>query len=84
MAVSCESGTAMVRPCHRISKSMSPEHASSDARPRTDGLNPADMANLDKAKINVWEFVEEVVQRFKVGQGVGKEITKPSEVASAA
>jgi hypothetical protein len=27
------------------------------------------MANLDKAKINVWEFVEEVVQRFKVGQG---------------
>jgi hypothetical protein len=35
MAVSCESWTAMVRPCHRISTSMSPEHVSSDARPRT-------------------------------------------------
>jgi hypothetical protein len=36
------------------------------------GVDPAEVANLDKAKINVWEFVEEVVQRLKMGQGGGQ------------
>jgi chromosome partitioning protein len=30
-----------------------------------DALNPADVPSLDKAKLNVWEFVEEVVERLK-------------------
>lgn len=34
-----------------------------------DGLSPTDVSNLDQAKINVWEFVEEVVERLKAGQG---------------
>ncbi|MGA8672245.1 MAG: hypothetical protein WB679_20375, partial [Terracidiphilus sp.] len=48
-----------------------------------DGLNPAEVANLDKAKINVWEFVEEVVERLKLGQGGGRE-EEASNVAGAA
>ena len=39
-----------------------------------DGLRPADVPNLDKAKLNVWEFVHEVVQRLKaVEEGGGRE-----------
>jgi chromosome partitioning protein len=38
-----------------------------------DSLNPKEVANLDQAKINVWEFVEEVVERLKAGQGGGRE-----------
>ena len=49
-----------------------------------DGLNPADVANLDKAKINVWEFVEEVVERLRVGQGAGRKEDETSNVAGAA
>jgi chromosome partitioning protein len=50
-----------------------------------EGLNPADVANLEKAKINVWEFVEEVVERLKLGQGGGrKENGETSGVAGAA
>lgn len=30
-----------------------------------DGLNAAEVPNLDKAKLNVWEFVHEVVERLK-------------------
>ena len=38
-----------------------------------DGLNPADVPNLDKAKLNVWEFVHEVVERLKAWRrAVGK------------
>src|SRR5580698_9567278 len=37
-----------------------------------DGLNAAEVANLDKAKNNVWEFVQEVVERLKLGQGGGR------------
>jgi chromosome partitioning protein len=49
-----------------------------------DGLNPADVANLDKAKVNVWEFVEEVVERLKLGQGGDREEDgKSSGVAGA-
>jgi chromosome partitioning protein len=49
-----------------------------------DGLNPADVANLDKAKLNVWEFVEEVVERLKLGQGGREEVGENSNVAGAA
>ena len=50
-----------------------------------DGLNPAEVANLDKAKINVWEFVEEVVARLKLEQGGSrKEENESSDVAGAA
>ena len=38
-----------------------------------DGLNPADVPNLDKAKLNVWEFVEEVVERLKEMEEGGQE-----------
>jgi chromosome partitioning protein len=49
-----------------------------------DGLNPADVANLDKARINVWEFVEEVVARLKSGQGGGRKEDETTNVAGAA
>ena len=48
-----------------------------------DGLNPADVSNLDQAKVNVWEFVEEVVKRLTEGQGDRKE-DETSNVAGAA
>src|SRR5271169_1230629 len=38
-----------------------------------DGLNAADVPNLDKAKLNVWEFVHEVVERLKAEEGGGEE-----------
>ena len=42
-----------------------------------DGLNPAEVPNLDKAKLNVWEFVHEVLERLKAEQSraVGEEET---------
>lgn len=50
-----------------------------------DGLNPSDVPNLDKAKINLWEFVEEVVEHLKLGQGGSrKEDDEASDVAGAA
>jgi chromosome partitioning protein len=51
-----------------------------------DGLNPADVPNLDKAKLNVWEFVEEVVERLKDMGAGGQESdnTETSNVAGAA
>jgi chromosome partitioning protein len=51
-----------------------------------DGLNPADVPNLDKAKLNVWEFVEEVVERLKEMEegGQEKEDNETSNVAGAA
>ena len=54
-------------------------------RQTLDGLNASDVANLDKAKINVWEFVEEVVAKLKLGQGGSKEEeNETSDVAGAA
>ena len=38
-----------------------------------DGLNPADVPNLDKARLNVWEFVHEVVERLKEMEEGGRE-----------
>jgi chromosome partitioning protein len=49
-----------------------------------DALDPNEVSNLDKAKINVWEFVEEVVQRLKLGQGGGREHGRSPGVAGAA
>jgi len=38
-----------------------------------DGLNPADVPNLDRARLNVWEFVREVVERLKAEEGGRRE-----------
>src|SRR5450755_947169 len=51
-----------------------------------DGLNAADVPNLDRAKLNVWEFVEEVVERLKDMEEGGQESdnNETSNVAGAA
>src|SRR5580692_4659984 len=51
-----------------------------------DGLNPADVPNLDKARLNVWEFVREVVERLKAEEGSrrDKEDDEISDEAGAA
>lgn len=49
-----------------------------------EGLNPADVANLDKAKLNVWAFVEEVVRRLKSRAGSRNEGDETSNLAGAA
>jgi chromosome partitioning protein len=38
-------------------------------RQTLDGLSGAEVPNLDKARLNVWEFVHEVVERLKVEEG---------------
>lgn len=49
-----------------------------------DQLNPAEVPNLDKAKLNVLEFVEEVFERLALEEGGRKENQKSSTVAGAA
>jgi chromosome partitioning protein len=49
-----------------------------------DGLNPDEVPNIDKAKLNVWEFVHEVVARLKAEEGGREEEEKTSNVAGAA
>lgn len=49
-----------------------------------DGLNPADVANLEKAKINVFEFVKEVLERLRADEGSREEEEETSNVAGAA
>jgi chromosome partitioning protein len=49
-----------------------------------DQLSPAEVPNLDKAKLNVWEFVHEVVARLKAEEGGGKEHEETSDIAGAA
>jgi chromosome partitioning protein len=50
-----------------------------------DGLNAADVPNLDKAKLNVWEFVHEVVERLKAEEGGREEKDQEaSDIAGAA
>ena len=51
-----------------------------------DGLSPAEVPNLDKAKLNVWEFVHEVVERLKAEEEGGreKEDNETSDIAGAA
>jgi chromosome partitioning protein len=54
-------------------------------RQTLDGLNPKEVPNLDKAKLNVLKFVEEVFQRLKDEEGGGrKEDQQTSSVAGAA
>jgi chromosome partitioning protein len=50
-----------------------------------DGLNPAEVPNLDKARMNVWLFLEEVIERLKhVEEGRAVEDNQNSDVAGAA
>ena len=51
-----------------------------------DGLSAAEVPNLDKAKLNVWEFVHEVVARLREAEEGGKEQQndETSDVAGAA
>lgn len=54
-------------------------------RQTLDGLSAAEVPNLDKAKRNVWEFVEEVVERLKAEEGGRKEEeTEAGDEAGAA
>jgi len=52
-------------------------------RQTLDGLNPAEVPNLDKAKMNVLTFVEEVIARI-AEEGGQKENEKSSAAAGAA
>jgi chromosome partitioning protein len=50
-----------------------------------DGLSAADVPNLDKAKLNVWEFVQEVIERLKAEEGGREnEADETQSVAGAA
>jgi chromosome partitioning protein len=53
-------------------------------RQTLDGLNPAEVPNLDKAKLNVLEFAEEVFKRLAAEEGSRKEDRDSSTVAGAA
>jgi chromosome partitioning protein len=53
-------------------------------RQTLDGLNAAEVPNLDKAKLNVLAFAQEVFERFSEGQGARKEDQEKSAVAGAA
>lgn len=52
-------------------------------RQTLDGLDPSEVPNLDKAKLNVLEFVQEVFERLTVEQG-GREENETSVEAGAA
>ena len=52
-------------------------------RQTLDGLNPAEVPNLDKAKLNVLEFVQEVFERLTVEQGGRKENETSVEAGAA-
>jgi chromosome partitioning protein len=49
-----------------------------------DQLNPAEVPNLDKAKINVWELAHEILERLKSEQGRGQEEEQTTNIAGAA
>jgi chromosome partitioning protein len=50
-----------------------------------DGLNPTEVPNLDKAKLNVLEFAHEVFERLKAEEGTRQRIVNnSSDVAGAA
>jgi chromosome partitioning protein len=53
-------------------------------RQTLENLNPADVGNLEKAKINVFEFVKEVLERLKAEEGSRDEDNETSNVAGAA
>jgi chromosome partitioning protein len=49
-----------------------------------DGLNPADVPNLDRAKVNVLEFTQEVFERLAAEQGGREKDDGSEDVAGAA
>jgi len=49
-----------------------------------DQLNPADVPNLDKAKLNVWELAYEILDRLKNEQGRGRQEKENTNIAGAA
>jgi chromosome partitioning protein len=50
-----------------------------------DGLSAAEVPNLEKAKLNVWEFAHEVVERLQAEEGGRKKVDEhTSTVAGAA
>jgi chromosome partitioning protein len=53
-------------------------------RQTLEGLSPAEVPNLDKAKLNVLKFVEEVFERLAAEEGARKDEPKTSNVAGAA
>lgn len=53
-------------------------------RQTLDGLNPAEVPNLDKAKLNVLKFVEEVFHRLAAEEGGRTEDEQSATVAGAA
>jgi chromosome partitioning protein len=53
-------------------------------RQTLEGLSASDVPNLDKAKLNVLEFVAEVVERLKEEEEGGRETENVSDVAGAA
>jgi chromosome partitioning protein len=53
-------------------------------RQTLEGLSSSDVPNLDKAKLNVLEFVAEVVERLKEEEEGGREKENVSDVAGAA
>ncbi len=53
-------------------------------RQTLDGLNPAEAPNLDKAKLNVWKFVREILERLKAGQGRVRRESEQTNMAGAA
>ena len=42
-------------------------------RQTLDQLNPAEVPNLDKAKLNVWELAKEILERLTREQGRGQQ-----------
>jgi chromosome partitioning protein len=53
-------------------------------RQTLEGLNPAEVPNLDKAKVNVLRFVEEVFERLAAEEGANRESERSTAVAGVA
>ena len=53
-------------------------------RQTLDGLNPAEVSNLDKARLNVWELAHEILERLQNEQGRGQQENENTNVAGAA
>jgi chromosome partitioning protein len=49
-----------------------------------DQLNPAEVPNIDKAKINVWELAHEILERLASEQGRGQQEQETTDMAGAA
>ena len=52
-------------------------------RQTLNGLNPAEVPNMDKAKFNVIKFVEEVFARHATEEGSRRDDRKPSTTVGA-